>query len=207
MTDAVDVPTTSMSMDASFPRHHAGSEWLANHLRRRRIALRPLGRRVADVLGEAAHGLYHIVRAVDSPRTDWTNRYCIEICYEPGYHGLDLCTVDGDGLTRLVLLCHDAGLRLSISPRTFRAVTLEFWPRESRTGAISQRYGAGGPPGALSPAGGDTVMPHSRGSSHPASGRVKKNVAPAPGVLSTHRRPPWRSTIFLHTARPIPVPS
>lgn len=137
MSDDVDMLTTTATLDGFLPRHHAGGEWLVNHLRGRRIAPSPLGRRVADVLGEAAYGLYHISRAVDSASTDWRDPYCIQVCYEPGY--LDLCTVDGDGLTRLVFLCHDEGLRLSISPRTFRAVTLEFWQRESRTGAISQR--------------------------------------------------------------------
>jgi hypothetical protein len=40
---------------------------------------------------------------------------------------------------------------------------------------------------------------------HPGS--VKKKVEPCPGVLSSHSRPPCRSTIFLHTASPMPVPS
>ena len=39
------------------------------------------------------------------------------------------------------------------------------------------------------------------------TGTVKKNVDPLPGSDSTQMRPPWRSTIFLHTARPMPVPS
>jgi hypothetical protein len=37
-------------------------------------------------------------------------------------------------------------------------------------------------------------------------GREKKKVEPFPGSDSTQMRPPWRSTIFLQMARPIPVP-
>ena len=37
-------------------------------------------------------------------------------------------------------------------------------------------------------------------------GSVKKNLVPTPGFDSTQMRPPWRSTIFLQIARPIPVP-
>src|SRR5262245_9825531 len=37
-------------------------------------------------------------------------------------------------------------------------------------------------------------------------GMVNENVLPRPGWLSTQIRPPCRSTIFLQTARPIPVP-
>src|SRR5665213_1099213 len=38
------------------------------------------------------------------------------------------------------------------------------------------------------------------------AGRVKRKVLPWPSADSTQMRPPWRSTIFLHTARPMPVP-
>ena len=38
------------------------------------------------------------------------------------------------------------------------------------------------------------------------SGMVKEKVEPLPGSDSTQMRPPWRSTIFLQMARPMPVP-
>ena len=38
------------------------------------------------------------------------------------------------------------------------------------------------------------------------TGKVNRKVDPFPGSDSTHMRPPWNSTIFLHVARPIPVP-
>ena len=42
---------------------------------------------------------------------------------------------------------------------------------------------------------------------HSAAGRVKKNVLPFPGSLSTQIRPPCRSTMRFTTASPTPVPS
>ena len=39
------------------------------------------------------------------------------------------------------------------------------------------------------------------------SGREKKKVEPCPGCDSTQIAPPWRSTIFLQMARPMPVPA
>ena len=38
-------------------------------------------------------------------------------------------------------------------------------------------------------------------------GSVKQNVAPCPGSDSIQIRPPWRSTIFLQIAKPMPVPA
>lgn len=38
------------------------------------------------------------------------------------------------------------------------------------------------------------------------TGSAKEKVVPAPGADSTQMRPPWRSTIFLHMASPMPVP-
>src|ERR1019366_6126517 len=40
----------------------------------------------------------------------------------------------------------------------------------------------------------------------PVPGIVNLKVAPAPGSDSTQIRPPLRSTIFLQSARPMPVP-
>ncbi len=46
----------------------------------------------------------------------------------------------------------------------------------------------------------------SHGTNGSQRGRLKKNIEPTPGVDSTQMRPPWRSTIFWHVARPIPDP-
>lgn len=39
-----------------------------------------------------------------------------------------------------------------------------------------------------------------------SAGIVKQNVAPLPGCDSVQMRPPWRSTILLQMASPMPVP-
>jgi hypothetical protein len=39
------------------------------------------------------------------------------------------------------------------------------------------------------------------------SAMVKEKVAPLPGSEVTQMRPPWRSTIFLQIANPIPLPA
>jgi hypothetical protein len=39
-----------------------------------------------------------------------------------------------------------------------------------------------------------------------STGMLKRKVEPLPGSDSTPIRPPWRSTIFLQVARPMPVP-
>ncbi len=36
---------------------------------------------------------------------------------------------------------------------------------------------------------------------------MKRKFAPSPGWLSTQSWPPWRSTIFLQMASPMPVPA
>ncbi len=41
---------------------------------------------------------------------------------------------------------------------------------------------------------------------HELLGTVNDTVEPRPGVDSTQIFPPWRSTIFLQIARPMPVP-
>ena len=37
--------------------------------------------------------------------------------------------------------------------------------------------------------------------------RANRNVDPCPGSDSTEMLPPWRSTIFLQMAKPMPVPA
>src|SRR5215213_3046790 len=44
------------------------------------------------------------------------------------------------------------------------------------------------------------------GEASPGSGIVNQKVDPPPGVSSTQSVPPWRSTIRLQTARPMPIP-
>jgi len=50
-----------------------------------------------------------------------------------------LATFDFDLLTRLVVLCHDAALRLEVSAANPHNVRLSFWQRQ-RTGGMSKRH-------------------------------------------------------------------
>lgn len=128
----------SITQGESAPRrYYAGSEWLASNLKYMGITPSPHGLRVADLLGELAHGLYHISEAVHSSGTDWTDPRYVRVCLRPAY--INLCTVDRNFLTRLVFLAHDYGMRVEIDPHTFHHFTLAFWQREARTGSYSER--------------------------------------------------------------------
>jgi len=85
---------------------YAGSEWIACMFD---ITPSPLGRRVADILGHVWQGIYHI--KIDYlQRVDWKNSHHISIKICGG-----LATFDANQLTTLVILCHDAAIRLEIS--------------------------------------------------------------------------------------------
>lgn len=128
---------TTIDLAAPMPRRFAGNEWLTSNLAyEKKGAPSALGRRVADLLGELALGLYHLPKSALYD-TDWSNTHHIEVSLENGY--VTLCTVDSNFLTRLVFLAHDYGMRVEIRPRTFRHLTLMFWQREVRDGSISER--------------------------------------------------------------------
>lgn len=117
---------------------HSGAGWLMNNILqsrdRKRLKVKatanlsPLGRRVADLLGQVYLGLYHLPTSALA-RANWDNKDWIAIVL-PG----ELATCDGSELTRLVVLCHDAGIRLSISPKAFRYLELQFHQRTVREG-------------------------------------------------------------------------
>lgn len=76
---------------------YAGADWVEGALR---VKCSPLGREVADVLGQAFLGIYHVSR--EAKRVDWSDTRIIEFRY-----GRSLATYDADELTRLVVLCHE----------------------------------------------------------------------------------------------------
>ena len=51
-----------------------------------------------------------------------------------------LCTVDGDGLTRLVIGAHEEMIRVDVSPHTFCHLEILMHRRHTREGSISQRH-------------------------------------------------------------------
>jgi hypothetical protein len=94
----------------------------------------PLGAKVADLLDAVWSGLYHLPASLVD-RVQWDDPYCITAVVPD--HALS--TFHSDLLTRLVVLCHDAALRLEISAANPRNVRLSFWQRK-REGGISERH-------------------------------------------------------------------
>ena len=109
---------------------YSGSDWVKESLKK---DLSPLGRVVADILGDAFLGIYHLdLRQLK--KVDWSNTYWIEV-----NHFGALATVDFNLLTRLVVLCHARMVRMAIQPVNFHYLKLMFHQRDSRTGGISVR--------------------------------------------------------------------
>lgn len=119
---------------APMTRYYEGSNWVAQQ----RIPMSPLGRRVADLLGEWARGIYHLSDAVMSPKSNLSSHGHCKLIYRPGYATFD--TVDGDDLTRLVFLAHDYGIRVELRPHGFGYMRMMFSQRETRDGGISERH-------------------------------------------------------------------
>lgn len=109
---------------------YAGSEWVE---RATKSQLSELGRQVADLLGDWQRGIYHIGRFVH--QTDWKNTHWIEVILPDS----DLATFDSDGLTRLVVLCHDRCIRMVVVAVTNRYIRLIFHPRK-REGQMGERH-------------------------------------------------------------------
>jgi len=127
---------------------YAGSEWLKASLdaMHARAALRPRGRcnmskilsplgvTVADVLGHAWRGIYHLTPgSLNKPQWHDPRHIVVNV---PASH---LSTYDGDVLTVLVVTCFDAMLRLEIVSSGPRLVGLGFSRRTKRSGSIYER--------------------------------------------------------------------
>jgi len=113
------------------------TDWLENQLRYKNkdIKISELGKIVSSIMGEVWDGIYHLDRSTyQHERTDWSNNSYIEmvICGE-------LATWDFNKLTRLVVLCHDKCVRLSISGASNNFLRLMFHKRE-REGGFSERH-------------------------------------------------------------------
>lgn len=102
--------------------NYAGADWLQKSLGIKNIS--PLGKSVADLLGELFAGIYHIdtsrLRAVD-----WSNNdYILISLYVSGFS-----TFDYDNLTRLVFLAHHLAIRVEVRPCNFQYLRLLFHQR------------------------------------------------------------------------------
>lgn len=101
----------------------AGAGWLKRVLKR---DLSPFESTVAEILGVAYAGIYHIEEDVLRKSAVWKD-WIVQV----NVYG-DMATYDGMNLTALVVLCHDAAVRLSIGPVGTKALKLSFWPRAHR---------------------------------------------------------------------------
>ena len=104
-------------------RRYAGSDWLRTAFKDE-LKLSPLGETVADLLGEWLYGLYHLDFG-EIAHIDWSNSYHIDL----RYYG-HLSTYDTDNLTRLILLAHREAIRVEITPRSNRYLTMRFHRRK-----------------------------------------------------------------------------
>jgi hypothetical protein len=89
----------------------AGSEWLVPYLEYRRIpqVLSPLGIKVADILGQVYQGLYHLEKGTSLTKPRWSDPAQIDVILQG-----EVASFDDWKLTGLLVLCHDAIIRLSI---------------------------------------------------------------------------------------------
>lgn len=108
----------------------AGAEWVQSSGK----SLSPFGMIVADLLGDAFLGIYHISNEVF--KTDFTGERYIEMTiFENG----NIATFDSDYLTRLVLLSHIRNVRLCIRASTHNYLKLCFMTVDRR-GFFADRH-------------------------------------------------------------------
>jgi len=116
---------------------HAGAAWLREFFDgASRRGLQPpsaLGADVADLLGVVFGGLYHLRERV-LVKVDWHDERSIAVVVPDG-----LATFDGSTLTALVVIAHDACLRLEVSAPRRSTLELRFW-RRARDGGVSKRH-------------------------------------------------------------------
>lgn len=109
-------------------------EWLEESYKDFNLKCSEHGRDVAQILGIVFGGLYHISAKLE--KVKWDNVRAIEIKF--GY--ANMSTWDYDRLTKLVVLCHDACIRLEIEPHTFNSLRFWFHRREGRDGDMCKRH-------------------------------------------------------------------
>jgi len=105
------------------PTKYSGHEWMESQV----VEMSEFGKEVADILGQAYMGIYHIQDSVLNPRVRWGDAHGISIVIFGGLH-----SYDNNLLTRLLVLCFDRKVRLEINPRAFRYLELYFTKRTRR---------------------------------------------------------------------------
>lgn len=108
---------------------HRGADWLRSA---GITKISPLGTRVANLLGHLFKGLYHI--DTEAIKADWSSDHHIKVSFAG-----ELATWDANQLTELVVMAHDAAIRVSVRPYGPRNLLLLFHPRK-RNGGTFERH-------------------------------------------------------------------
>lgn len=112
--------------------NHSGAEWIKAAFKIENMS--PLGATVADLLGDAWCGIYHL-ETKDLKAVDWANNQYIEFVLRDK----PLATFDSGELTRLVFLAHDYAIRVNVEAKHRRQLLLTFHQRK-REGGIWERH-------------------------------------------------------------------
>lgn len=103
---------------------YQGANWIKAALKPEEMS--ELGCKVADMLGDLFQGIYHLdddkLKAVD-----WASNHHIEFAL--GWTALS--TYDNSLLTHLVLMAHQRAIRVQISPRSNKYLSMVFHSRKS----------------------------------------------------------------------------
>ena len=112
---------------------YAGADWLRDNKSATKQEVSDFGAQVADLLGYAFQGIYHI--SAEMMKADFSNSSRVEVIL--GY--MDLATYDANTLTLLVFLAHRFAIRFSIAPASPRYLRLVFHRRQ-RNGRYFERH-------------------------------------------------------------------
>ena len=108
---------------------YAGADWLESE----GVVMSPLGRKVADLIGDLFQGIYHLGNEITN--ANWNGIYLIEVNIRK-----NLATYDSDVLTWLVFMCHDRCIRCELAQSGPGRIKLRFHPRKGRLGSSSTTH-------------------------------------------------------------------
>jgi hypothetical protein len=113
---------------------YSGANWIRQMCRTwNKPQPSPFGCKVADILGAVYRGIYHLEGRY-LQRSEWHNDRFIGVRVRR-----QLATWDFNELTMLVVLCHDAAIRLSVDAASNGMLELTFHPRK-REGGMCTRH-------------------------------------------------------------------
>lgn len=110
---------------------YAGADWVKRDLVR---DLSPLGEKVANILGQVYAGIYHLPMST-LLSVGWEDSRNMTLCISG-----ELATFDQRRLTDLVILCHDACVRLAVGPASPSHLRLWFSQREREAPSTMKRH-------------------------------------------------------------------